>query len=56
MSEQSLLPDVTLETQQPAQFVIPPPFRAWCHICDSGLMSIDDLPEHNREVHRVWKG
>jgi hypothetical protein len=29
-------------------FVIPAPYRAWCHPCKQGFMSIAELSEHNR--------
>lgn len=31
------------------QFVIPSPYRAWCHLCERGFMSLDDLVTHDRE-------
>lgn len=37
-------------------FVIPAPFRAWCHICKTGFMTINDLTEHTKEQHRIYKG
>lgn len=30
-------------------FVIPTPFRAWCHLCNAGFMSLDDLMKHEKE-------
>jgi hypothetical protein len=37
-------------------FVIPAPFKAWCHICETGYMSIDELTQHKKDKHQVWKG
>ena len=31
------------------QFDIPEPYRAWCHLCDKGFMSIDEIQDHNRD-------
>lgn len=31
------------------QFVIPPPFKVWCHQCDQGFMSIDEAQKHDKE-------
>ena len=38
------------------QFKIPEPFRAWCHECNIGFMTIEDLEQHVKDKHRVWKG
>ena len=32
-------------------FIIPPPYHAWCHPCNKGFMSIDDLQKHWVEEH-----
>jgi hypothetical protein len=40
---------------QQVQFIIPPPYRAWCHHCDKGFMSIEELMKHTLTI-RVWKG
>jgi hypothetical protein len=32
-----------------SQFVIPAPYRAWCHLCEKGFMTIDDIVKHDRE-------
>ncbi len=32
-------------------FIIPPPFHAWCHQCNKGFMSIDELTKHDHKVH-----
>jgi hypothetical protein len=31
------------------QFVIPEPYRAWCHVCERGFMSLEELTQHDRE-------
>jgi|SRR5580692_1354201 hypothetical protein len=31
------------------QFQIPKPFVAWCHLCEKGFMSIDDITKHDLE-------
>jgi hypothetical protein len=38
------------------QFKIPPPYRAWCHQCNRGFKSIEELQDHLLQAHRVWKG
>jgi hypothetical protein len=38
------------------QFKIPEPFKAWCHACQKGFMSIKELQDHLVQAHRVWKG
>ena len=38
-------PIVRLQTQ----FKIPAPYRAWCHACSEGFVSIDKLIEHNKD-------
>ncbi len=32
--------------------------RCWCHICEpkQGFFSIDELQEHTRNKHRIFKG
>ena len=37
-------------------FKIPPPFRAWCHVCNTGFMSIDELQSHNKICSREFYG
>jgi hypothetical protein len=32
------------------QFKIPAPFRAWCHRCDRGFMSLEELTDHDRDA------
>lgn len=31
------------------QFQLPEPFVAWCHYCEQGFMSIDEMTIHNKE-------
>jgi hypothetical protein len=31
------------------QFVIPAPYRAWCHLCNRGFVSIEEALKHDRE-------
>jgi hypothetical protein len=31
------------------QFVIPEPFRAYCHGCKQGFLTLEDLAAHDRE-------
>lgn len=38
-----------LKLSMTPQFVIPPPFRVWCHACQMGFMSIDEAQKHDRE-------
>jgi hypothetical protein len=38
------------------EFVIPAPFRVWCHQCNTGIMSINDVAEHDRIVHNNKHG
>jgi hypothetical protein len=28
---------------------IPEPYRAWCHLCAKGFMTIDEIQQHNRD-------
>lgn len=30
--------------------------RAFCHLCTTGFASINDLTNHLKDKHRVWKG
>jgi hypothetical protein len=30
-------------------FQIPPPYQAWCHLCNKGFMSMDELLKHNAD-------
>lgn len=30
------------------QFKIPAPYVAWCHLCERGFMSIDEIADHDR--------
>ena len=32
------------------QFVIPPPYRAWCHSCERGFETLEDLMKHQSEA------
>lgn len=36
---------------QTQQFKIPTPYRAWCHPCNQGFMSIAELQTHDHEKH-----
>jgi len=31
------------------QFIIPPPFKAWCHLCVLGFMTLEESQKHDRE-------
>jgi len=31
------------------QFVIPAPYRAWCHLCNRGFVSIEEALKNDRE-------
>lgn len=31
------------------QFMLVPPIRAYCHLCNLGFLSLDELLLHNRE-------
>jgi len=33
----------------PNQFQIPKPYKAWCHLCNKGFMTIDDITKHDLE-------
>jgi hypothetical protein len=54
MSTNPIQPSVT-ETKVETQFTIPPPYRAWCHHCNKGFISIEELQEHTLTL-RIWKG
>lgn len=30
------------------QFEIPKPWRCWCHACEKGFMSIEELQKHDK--------
>lgn len=32
------------------QFVIPAPYRAWCHLCERGFLSLTESQKHDREA------
>jgi hypothetical protein len=38
------------------QFKIPDPFKAHCHLCEKSFASIEELMQHTKDIHRVWKG
>jgi hypothetical protein len=38
------------------QFKIPEPYRAWCHPCNQGFMSIEELQAHDREKINAHRG
>jgi len=44
-----LKPKLTLHKQ----FVIPAPFRAWCHPCDRGFMSLSELTVHRNSNEHI---
>ncbi len=31
------------------QFVIPQPYRVWCHLCSRGFVSIEESQQHDKE-------
>lgn len=46
-----IMNSIGLDPHKPKQFKIPAPFKAWCHECNKGFLSIDALSEHNVEKH-----
>lgn len=32
-----------------SQFVIPPPYKVWCHLCNEGFMTMEDGQKHDKE-------
>lgn len=32
---------------------IPPPYRAWCHKCKKGFMTLDECMDHVRANHQL---
>jgi predicted amidophosphoribosyltransferase len=38
---------------QNVQFVIPVPYRAWCHHCERGFATLEKLVEHVHETRNV---
>jgi hypothetical protein len=32
-------------------FILPKPYRGWCHKCDIGFMSLDELTKHFIQIH-----
>lgn len=42
-----------MEVPRQEQFVIPAPYRVWCHRCEKGFMSIEEAQQHERENMRV---
>lgn len=47
MDLKEIKPQLTLAIWK--QFKIPAPFVAWCHQCECGFMSIDEIAEHHRK-------
>jgi hypothetical protein len=35
------------------QFVIPFPYRVWCHVCQIGFMAIEESQKHDRDNLRT---
>lgn len=35
--------------EESTQFVLPPQTVAWCHLCDEGFASLEELHKHNVE-------
>jgi hypothetical protein len=33
----------------PDEFVIPKPYRGWCHVCKQGFMTVEETVKHNHE-------
>jgi hypothetical protein len=31
------------------QFLIPAPYRAWCHACNMGFMTLEESQKHDRD-------
>lgn len=38
------------------QFKIPAPFKTWCHCCNTGFMSIDEMTAHNNQWRTKHQG
>jgi hypothetical protein len=32
-------------------FVIPAPYKAWCHLCNTGFMSLEECAQHTSTKH-----
>lgn len=45
-----------LEDKLRHQPKLPRGIKAWCHICNTGFKSIDDMNNHIRDGHRIFKG
>lgn len=35
---------------------IPPPYRAWCHRCKIGFLSLEECMDHVKEKHQLQGG
>lgn len=47
------LPDIKPRLTLTNQFVIPAPYRAWCHLCERGFLSLTESQTHDRASIRV---